>query len=135
MVKTIFLEIAETIPVMLLICEFAVDFNFFTANPQMLAERNRFANPQTKTWSSQFSDLRTGLQKYQALPVALCLSTGVPQSPEVQPVQYRGSTTFRVKSLTAAVFGAMPFLFDLFTVLDETRRKRAVSRPKTFFLR
>ena len=38
---------------MLLICGFAVDFNFFTANPQMFAVRNRFANPQTKTLSPQ----------------------------------------------------------------------------------
>ena len=54
-----FFEIAETISVMLLICGFAVDFNFFTANPQMFAARNRFANPQTKTLSPQFAGLRT----------------------------------------------------------------------------
>ena len=57
--KLFFFEIAETISVMLLICGFAVDFNFFTANPQMFAVRNRFANPQTKTLSPQFVDLRT----------------------------------------------------------------------------
>ena len=62
-----FFEIAETISVMLLICEFAVDFNFFTANPQMFAVKNRFANPQTKTLSPQFADLRTGLRKCPAL--------------------------------------------------------------------
>ena len=45
--KRIFLEIAETIPLILLICGFAVDFNFFTANPRMVAERNQFPNPQT----------------------------------------------------------------------------------------
>ena len=45
--KRIFLEIAETIPVMLLICGFAVDFNFLNANPQLFAVKNRFANPQT----------------------------------------------------------------------------------------
>ena len=50
-----FLEIAKTIPVMLLICG---RFQFFTANPQMFAVRNRFANPQTKTLSPQFADLR-----------------------------------------------------------------------------
>ena len=59
LVNTYFFEIAETISVMLLICGFAVDFNFFTANPQMFAVRNRSANPQTKTLSPQFADLRT----------------------------------------------------------------------------
>ena len=54
-----FLEIEKTIRVMLLICGFAVDFNFFTTNPQMFAVRNWFANPQTKTLSPQFADLRT----------------------------------------------------------------------------
>ena len=57
--KRIFWEIAEAIPVMLLICRFAIDLNFFTTNPQMFVVRNRFANPQTKTLSSQFADLRT----------------------------------------------------------------------------
>ena len=43
--KIVFLlEIAKTIPV---IRGFAVDLNFFTANPQMFAVRNWFANPQT----------------------------------------------------------------------------------------
>ena len=46
-----FFEIAETIPVMLLICGFEVDFSFFTTNPQMFAVRDRFANPQTKSLS------------------------------------------------------------------------------------
>ena len=68
--KRFFLEIAETISVMLLICGFAVDFNFFTANPKMFAVRNRFANPQTKTISPQFADLRTGLWKCPALIIA-----------------------------------------------------------------
>ena len=54
---------------MLLVCGFAVDFNFFTADPQMFAVRNRFANPQTKTLSPQFADLRTGLRKCPALIV------------------------------------------------------------------
>ena len=54
---------------MLLICGFAVNFNFFTANPQMFAVRNRFANPQTKTLSPQFADLRTGLRKCPALVI------------------------------------------------------------------
>ena len=50
--KNVFLlEIAETIAVMLLICGLAVEFNFFSANPQMFAVRNRFANPQIKTLS------------------------------------------------------------------------------------
>ena len=31
-------------PAMLLLWGFAVDFNFFAANPQMFAVRNRFAN-------------------------------------------------------------------------------------------
>ena len=65
--KRIFLEIAETISVRLLICRFAVDFNFFTANPQKFAVRNRFSNPQTKTLSPQFADLRTGLRMCPAL--------------------------------------------------------------------
>ena len=47
-----FFEIA----VMLLICGLAVDFNFFSANPQMFAVRIRFANPQTYTLSQQFAD-------------------------------------------------------------------------------
>ena len=64
-----FFEIAETISVMLLIWGFAVDFNFFTANPQMFAARNRFANPQTKTLSPQFADLQTGLRKCPALEI------------------------------------------------------------------
>ena len=58
--------IAETIEVMLLIYGFEVDFNFFTAYPQMFAVRNRFANPQTKTLSPQLADLRTGLRKCPA---------------------------------------------------------------------
>ena len=33
----------------------------------MFAVRNRFANPQTKTLSPQFADLRTGLRKCPAL--------------------------------------------------------------------
>ena len=41
---------------MLLIFGFEVDFNLL---PQMFAVRNRFANPQTKTLSPQFADLRT----------------------------------------------------------------------------
>ena len=52
---------------MLLISRFAVDFNFFTANPQIFAVRNRFANSQTKTLSPQFADLRTSLRKCPAL--------------------------------------------------------------------
>ena len=34
-------------------------FQFFTANLQVFAVRNRFANPQIKTLSSQFAELRT----------------------------------------------------------------------------
>ena len=45
--KNVFFETAEAIPVMLLICGFAVDYNFFTANPQMFAVGNRLANSQT----------------------------------------------------------------------------------------
>ena len=41
---------------MLLLCGFAVDFNFFTANPQMVAVRNRFANLRIKTLNPQFAD-------------------------------------------------------------------------------
>ena len=41
---------------MLLLCGFAVDFNFL---PQMFAVRNRLANPQIKTLSPQFVDLLT----------------------------------------------------------------------------
>ena len=33
----------------------------------MFTVRNRFANPQTKTLSPQFADLRTGLRKCPAL--------------------------------------------------------------------
>ena len=54
-------------------CWFAVDFNFFTANPQMFAVRNRFANLQTKILSPQFADLRTGLRKCPALQLSLQL--------------------------------------------------------------
>ena len=42
-------------------------FQFFTANPQMFAERNRFANTQTKTLSPQVADLRAALRKCPAL--------------------------------------------------------------------
>ena len=41
---------------MLLLCVFTVDYNFFTANPQMFAVRNRFTNLQIKTLSPQFTD-------------------------------------------------------------------------------
>ena len=44
-------------------------FQFFTANPQMFALRNRFANPHIKTMSPKFADLRTGLRKCPALAV------------------------------------------------------------------
>ena len=30
---------------------------FFTANPQMFAERNRFANPEIKTLSPKFAEV------------------------------------------------------------------------------
>ena len=51
---------------MLLICGFEVDFNFFTANLQMVAVKKRFANPQTETLSPQFADLRAGFRKRPA---------------------------------------------------------------------
>ena len=42
---------------MLLLCGFAVDFNFFTANPQKFAVRNRSLNPQIKTLSPRFVEV------------------------------------------------------------------------------
>ena len=51
---------------MLLLCGFAVDFNFFTANPLMFAVRNRFANQNLKSAICGFANLRTDLRKYPA---------------------------------------------------------------------
>ena len=47
----------------LLLCGFAVNFSFFTANPQILAVRNLVRKSTNKNGSPQFADLRTDLRK------------------------------------------------------------------------
>ena len=62
-----FLEIAATIPVMLLICGLAVDFNFFTANVCGKKSVSKFATLNLESAICGFVNLRTGLMKCPAL--------------------------------------------------------------------
>ena len=62
-----FLEIAAKILVMLLICGFAVDFNFFTANVCSKKSVRKSAILNLESANCGFVNLRTGLRKCPAL--------------------------------------------------------------------